>query len=64
MFKKEVDPWHKHMVGTFFEEEEIKDKQTFYTQFATNEKGQRRFHGAFTGGFSAGYHNTVGSAEG
>ena len=24
----------------------------------------RRFHGAFAGGFSAGYHNTVGSAEG
>ena len=27
------------------------------------ERG-RRFHGAFGGGFSAGYHNTVGSAEG
>jgi G patch domain-containing protein 1 len=26
--------------------------------------GRRRFHGAFTGGFSAGYYNTVGSAEG
>eukprot|EP00629_Pelagomonadales_sp_RCC1024_P007186 CAMPEP_0119264900 /NCGR_PEP_ID=MMETSP1329-20130426/3856_1 /TAXON_ID=114041 /ORGANISM="Genus nov. species nov., Strain RCC1024" /LENGTH=250 /DNA_ID=CAMNT_0007264693 /DNA_START=184 /DNA_END=933 /DNA_ORIENTATION=- len=24
----------------------------------------RRFHGAFAGGFSAGFHNTVGSAEG
>jgi len=24
----------------------------------------RRFHGAFTGGFSAGYYNTVGSLEG
>jgi hypothetical protein len=29
-----------------------------------DEKGRRRFHGAFTGGFSAGYYNTVGSAEG
>jgi G patch domain-containing protein 1 len=29
-----------------------------------DEKGRRRFHGAFTGGFSAGYFNTVGSAEG
>jgi G patch domain-containing protein 1 len=27
-------------------------------------QGRRRFHGAWTGGFSAGYYNTVGSAEG
>ncbi|KAJ3501502.1 hypothetical protein NLJ89_g9308 [Agrocybe chaxingu] len=25
-----------------------------------DEKGRRRLHGAFTGGFSAGYFNTVG----
>ena len=30
----------------------------------TDEQGRRRFHGAFTGGFSAGYYNTAGSAEG
>lgn len=29
-----------------------------------DEQGRRRFHGAMTGGFSAGYFNTVGSAEG
>ncbi|KAF9950537.1 hypothetical protein BGZ72_007806 [Mortierella alpina] len=29
-----------------------------------DEQGRRRFHGAFTGGFSAGYYNTVGSKEG
>ena len=29
-----------------------------------DEKGRRRLHGAFTGGFSAGYFNTVGSKEG
>ena len=29
-----------------------------------DEQGRRRFHGAMTGGFSAGYYNTVGSAEG
>ncbi|RWS17040.1 hypothetical protein B4U79_13192 [Dinothrombium tinctorium] len=29
-----------------------------------DSKGRRRFHGAFTGGFSAGYFNTVGSVEG
>ncbi|KAI6097687.1 hypothetical protein EDD16DRAFT_1667733 [Pisolithus croceorrhizus] len=28
-----------------------------------DEKGRRRLHGAFTGGFSAGYFNTVGSKE-
>ncbi|KAJ1925192.1 hypothetical protein IWQ60_004720 [Tieghemiomyces parasiticus] len=31
---------------------------------ARDEQGNRRFHGAFTGGFSAGYFNTVGSKEG
>lgn len=30
----------------------------------TDAQGRRRFHGAFTGGFSAGYFNTVGSEEG
>jgi G patch domain-containing protein 1 len=30
-------------------------------QEVTDEQGRRRFHGAFTGGFSAGYYNTVGS---
>lgn len=29
-----------------------------------DEEGRRRFHGAFTGGYSAGYYNTVGSKEG
>ena len=33
-------------------------------QYVTDEQGRRRFHGAFTGGFSAGYYNTVGSKEG
>lgn len=31
---------------------------------ATDAQGRRRFHGAFTGGFSAGFFNTVGSLEG
>eukprot|EP00873_Tetraselmis_striata_P037960 jgi/Tetstr1/458224/TSEL_044712.t1 len=35
-----------------------------WQQEATDEQGRRRFHGAFTGGFSAGYYNTVGSKEG
>lgn len=29
-----------------------------------DKNGRRRFHGAFTGGFSAGYFNSVGSEEG
>lgn len=33
-------------------------------QVVRDEQGRRRFHGAFTGGFSAGYFNTVGTAEG
>lgn len=32
-----------------------------HQQVATDEQGRKRFHGAFTGGFSAGYYNTVGS---
>ncbi|KAI8984316.1 hypothetical protein BDF20DRAFT_833834 [Mycotypha africana] len=35
-----------------------------WKQEARDEKGRRRFHGAFTGGFTAGYFNTVGSKEG
>lgn len=33
-------------------------------QIAVDANGKRRFHGAFTGGFSAGFWNTVGSLEG
>lgn len=35
-----------------------------WQQEARNAQGRRRFHGAFTGGWSAGYFNTVGSKEG
>ncbi|KAJ9477675.1 G-patch domain-containing protein [Pseudozyma hubeiensis] len=35
-----------------------------WQQEARDEQGRRRFHGAFTGGWSAGYFNTVGSKEG
>ncbi|CAD7696172.1 unnamed protein product [Ostreobium quekettii] len=35
-----------------------------WEQEVTDAEGRRRFHGAFTGGFSAGYYNTVGSKEG
>ncbi|KAJ3055311.1 hypothetical protein HK097_010890 [Rhizophlyctis rosea] len=35
-----------------------------HLQEVRDEKGRKRLHGAFTGGFSAGYFNTVGSKEG
>lgn len=35
-----------------------------HMQEVTDSDGRKRFHGAFTGGFSAGYYNTVGSKEG
>ncbi|KAJ3129146.1 hypothetical protein HK098_002387 [Nowakowskiella sp. JEL0407] len=35
-----------------------------WKQEVRDEKGRKRLHGAFTGGFSAGYFNTVGSKEG
>ncbi|KAK1231891.1 hypothetical protein PQX77_004982 [Marasmius sp. AFHP31] len=47
--------------------EKSKDTGEFvplWKQDVRDEKGRRRLHGAFTGGFSAGYFNTVGSAEG
>ncbi|KAK9502703.1 hypothetical protein O3M35_011417 [Rhynocoris fuscipes] len=49
-----------------FEEEEVPRKKpvAVQDQIATDKHGRRRFHGAFTGGFSAGFYNTVGSLEG
>ncbi|KAH9456988.1 hypothetical protein MJO28_011182 [Puccinia striiformis f. sp. tritici] len=38
--------------------------QPIWKQEVTDEQGRRRLHGAFTGGFSAGYFNTVGSKDG
>ncbi|KAF8645077.1 hypothetical protein AX16_008135 [Volvariella volvacea WC 439] len=47
--------------------EKSKDLNEFvplWKQEVRDDKGRRRLHGAFTGGFSAGYFNTVGSKEG
>ncbi|KIM22837.1 hypothetical protein M408DRAFT_28381 [Serendipita vermifera MAFF 305830] len=47
--------------------EKTKDNNEFvplWKQEVRDEQGRRRLHGAFTGGFSAGYFNTVGSKEG
>lgn len=55
-------------IGTAFDipEEDEAPKKRFdkHGQVAVDSKGRRRFHGAFTGGFSAGYYNTVGTKEG
>jgi hypothetical protein len=56
------------LVGTRIEEDSKDDRKRKFVpvheQTVVDEHGRRRFHGAFTGGFSAGYFNTVGSAEG
>ncbi|XP_073693125.1 G patch domain-containing protein 1 isoform X2 [Garra rufa] len=47
------------------EDEPIRKPVPVHDQTVKDEKGRyKRFHGAFTGGFSAGYFNTVGSKEG
>ncbi|EJU03681.1 DUF1604-domain-containing protein [Dacryopinax primogenitus] len=55
------------MIGTPLPSLDKADKNEFvpvWKQDVRDEKGRRRLHGAFTGGFSAGYFNTVGSKEG
>uniref|UniRef100_A0A2M4BCP7 Putative rna binding protein n=1 Tax=Anopheles marajoara TaxID=58244 RepID=A0A2M4BCP7_9DIPT len=49
-----------------FEEDAVPSKKPINVedQIVLDSNGKRRFHGAFTGGFSAGYWNTVGSEEG
>ncbi|XP_048484243.1 G patch domain-containing protein 1 homolog isoform X1 [Plutella xylostella] len=50
------------------DEDEIPSKRKFQKessdQFALDGEGRRRFHGAFTGGFSAGFGNSVATPEG
>uniref|UniRef100_A0A671LZD0 G-patch domain-containing protein n=1 Tax=Sinocyclocheilus anshuiensis TaxID=1608454 RepID=A0A671LZD0_9TELE len=47
------------------EDEPVRKPLPVHEQTVKDEKGRyKRFHGAFTGGFSAGYFNTVGSQEG
>lgn len=40
------------------------DYKPIWKQEYRSETGGKRLHGAFTGGFSAGYYNTVGSKDG
>lgn len=43
---------------------DLNDYKPLWEQEVFDEQGRKRLHGAFTGGFSAGYFNTVGSKEG
>ncbi|XP_022691027.1 G patch domain-containing protein 1-like [Varroa jacobsoni] len=46
---------------------ELEDEEApkrFQDDTVRDDRGRRRFHGAFTGGFSAGYFNSVGTKEG
>ncbi|XP_026817335.1 G patch domain-containing protein 1 [Rhopalosiphum maidis] len=54
---------HGKLLDPIHEDEVVKRKDA-EQQFVKDENGRRRFHGAFTGGFSAGFYNTVGSLEG
>eukprot|EP00208_Stichococcus_sp_RCC1054_P002951 CAMPEP_0206143200 /NCGR_PEP_ID=MMETSP1473-20131121/19616_1 /ASSEMBLY_ACC=CAM_ASM_001109 /TAXON_ID=1461547 /ORGANISM="Stichococcus sp, Strain RCC1054" /LENGTH=119 /DNA_ID=CAMNT_0053538495 /DNA_START=458 /DNA_END=813 /DNA_ORIENTATION=- len=52
-----------------FQKTEVKDTTVVqslpvWKQEAVDSEGRQRFHGAFTGGFSAGYYNTAGSEKG
>ncbi|KAH7312227.1 hypothetical protein B0I35DRAFT_356305 [Stachybotrys elegans] len=49
------------------DEAEARDDGSYvplWKQEVRDERGRKRLHGAFTGGWSAGYFNTVGSKEG
>lgn len=43
---------------------DYEDTTPIWKQEVTDDRGRKRLHGAFTGGYTAGYFNTVGSKEG
>jgi len=46
-----------------FLDEPVRKPVTVQDMQVKDSKGRARFHGAFTGGFSAGFFNTVGSKD-
>lgn len=52
------------LVGTLFDEDQLDEHKGYFSRVHRDEKGSKKFHGAFTGGFVAGYNNTVGSETG
>jgi len=53
-----------YIIGTRTDRRQKDEGVLGYTAVKVGKGGRRRFHGAFTGGFSAGYFNTCGSEEG
>ncbi|GAB5365522.1 hypothetical protein AAMO2058_001065500 [Amorphochlora amoebiformis] len=54
-----------HRATSRVKKDDSRDKDSLpWNKEVTDAQGRRRFHGAFTGGWSAGYFNTVGSKEG
>ena len=60
------DDFEDFVVGTALYEEEMgqrfvptKATKPLWEQNVVDAEGRRRFHGAFTGGYSAGYFNTA-----
>lgn len=51
----------RYLIGTLFEEEELNKKMNINSVKNKDPMGNVRWKGAFTGGFEAGYRNTVGS---
>ncbi|XP_014784018.2 G patch domain-containing protein 1 [Octopus bimaculoides] len=51
-------------IGTVLPDEPLKRPLSVNELPVKDNQGRVRFHGAFTGGFSAGYFNSVGSKEG
>ena len=48
----------------FLSDEPTKKPVRAHETAVVDSRGRQRFHGAFTGGFSAGYFNSVGTKEG
>ena len=46
------------------DEAPVRKPISIHEQTVSDAQGRLRFHGAFTGGFSAGYFNSVGTKEG
>lgn len=64
-FSNPLSPFFFLIQNIFFLGERPKKPTPLQDQTVRDEKGRyKRFHGAFSGGFSAGYFNTVGSKEG
>ena len=53
-----------YIFSLFITGEALKKPTKVEDLVAKDKQGRRRFHGAFTGGFSAGYFNSVGTKEG